>query len=345
VTDHETMALLRRQLIARDKTIAILVERIEQQVSRNSSSFVVFEQNIALERVVTNKTKEVQAERAKLQQALLELQTAQSTLLQSHKLQAIGQLAAGIAHEINTPTQYVSDNISFLQGAFNELLEMAKQLLDSGLEGKLAAEVVTHIREQLDYFSTEVPDALTQSIEGLSRVASIVGAMKEFSHPSAGEMRPVNINQAIRTTVTVARNEWKYVAEVAFDLDEQLPQVPCLRDELNEVVLNLIVNAAHAIADAKKGSGMGTITIATRVDGHRAHISIADDGSGIPEGARSRVFDPFFTTKAVGKGTGQGLAIAHSVVVDKHKGEIRFDTELGKGTTFHIYLPLEEETT
>jgi signal transduction histidine kinase len=342
MTDEE--ALLARQLTARDKTIAVLIERLEQQTARNSSGFVVFEQNIALERAVANKTKELQTERTKLQQALTELQTAQGTLLQSHKLQAIGQLAAGIAHEINTPTQYVSDNITFLEGAFRELLEVAKRLIDHARE-KLSDAEIAKMREQLAYLETEVPDALSQSLEGLSRVTSIVGAMKEFSHPSAGEKRPANINQAIRTTATVARNEWKYVAEMVLDLDEQLPQVPCLRDELNEVVLNMIVNAAHAIGECARSADKGTITITTRCEQNHVRISIADSGNGIPEAIRTRIFDPFFTTKAVGKGTGQGLAIARSVIVDKHQGEIKFESEVGKGTTFHILLPLEEPET
>jgi signal transduction histidine kinase len=152
----------------------------------------------------------------------------------------------------------------------------------------------------------------------------------------------VDINQAIRTTVTVARNEWKYVAEMQLQLDEHLPQVPCLRDEFNEVILNMIVNAAHAISERANGGDKGTITITTACEQHHVRISIADTGNGIPEAIRTRIFDPFFTTKAVGKGTGQGLSIARSVIVDKHKGDIVFESAIGKGTTFHIHLPLGE---
>jgi len=194
----------------------------------------------------------------------------------------------------------------------------------------------------MEYLADEVPKAVQQGLEGVGRVASIVSAMKEFSHPGAKEKAHVDLNHAIETTVTIARNEWKYVADTELDLDPQLPPVPCLPGEFNQVILNLIINAAHAIADVVgDGSrGKGTITITTRRQNNEAEIRIQDTGKGIPEKARDRVFDPFFTTKAVGKGTGQGLAIAHSVVVDKHGGSIAFETAEGKGTEFVIRLPL-----
>jgi signal transduction histidine kinase len=201
--------------------------------------------------------------------------------------------------------------------------------------------------EQLDveYLMEEVPKAIQQSLDGIERVAGIVQAMKEFSHPGTEEKTAIDLNRAIQSTITVARNEWKYVAEVVTEFDSCLPMARCLPGEFNQVILNLIINAAQAIAEtAQEGdAARGTITISTRRDGEWAEIRIGDTGTGIPEAIRSRVFDPFFTTKEVGKGTGQGLAIAHSIVVDKHQGTITFDTETGKGTTFIIRLPLHPE--
>ena len=171
--------------------------------------------------------------------------------------------------------------------------------------------------------------------------------MKEFSHPGTKEKIAVDLAKTIQSTITVASNEWKYVAELVTEFDPALPQVSCLPGEFNQVVLNLIVNAAHAIADVvgEAGNGKGTITVSTRRDGEWAEIRIRDSGTGIPEHARAKIFDPFFTTKGVGKGTGQGLAIAHSVIVEKHGGTIHFETETGKGTTFVIRIPIQSAST
>jgi signal transduction histidine kinase len=167
-----------------------------------------------------------------------------------------------------------------------------------------------------------------------------VRAMKEFSHPGGDEKTPTDINQAIRSTIEVSRNEWKYHADLVADLDPALPLVPCLPNDFNQVVLNLIVNAAHAIAEAQRGGEKGTITVRTRAAGGFAQVSVADTGTGIPEAIRHRIFEPFFTTKEVGKGTGQGLAIAYAVVVDRHGGHIDVDSREGRGTTFTVHLPL-----
>ena len=192
------------------------------------------------------------------------------------------------------------------------------------------------------YLTKEIPEAIQQSLEGIERVAKIVQAMKEFSHPGSEEKTAIDLNSAIESTLTVARNEWKYVADMVMELDPTLPLVPCLPGELNQVVLNIIVNAAHAITDVVgDGSrGKGTITVSTRRDGGWVEIRITDTGTGIPEAVRDKVFDPFFTTKEVGKGTGQGLAIAHDVVVKKHGGTLTFTSEIGQGTVFRIRLPL-----
>jgi PAS domain S-box-containing protein len=279
--------------------------------------------------------------------------TLESQLVQAQKLESIGQLAAGIAHEINTPTQYVGDNIEFLQCAFEQLdtLRIASEkLLESCKEGAIddnliAATTAATEDANVEYLATQVPRAITQSLDGVGRIASIVRAMKEFSHPGSENKTRIDLNHAIESTITVSRNEWKYVADVETDFDASLPPVLCLPGEFNQVVLNILVNAAHAIADVvDNGSkGKGTITVSTRHSGEWAEIRIKDTGSGIPEKARSRIFDPFYTTKEVGKGTGQGLAIAHNVIADKHDGSLTFETELGKGTTFIIRLPILEE--
>ena len=277
----------------------------------------------------------------------------EAQLVQAQKLESIGQLAAGIAHEINTPTQYVGDNTRFLQDAFHDLLALqAKQdqLLEAAKEGAvdehLVSEVETAVQEaDVAYLLDEIPKAIEQSLSGVERVSSIVRAMKEFSHPGTEDKTPTDLNHAIENTIAVARNEWKYVAEVVTEFDPDLPAVPCLPGEFNQVILNILVNAAQAIADVvgDGAEGKGTITVRTRREGDWAEVTIGDTGPGIPEDVRSRLFDPFFTTKGVGKGTGQGLTIARSAIVDKHGGTITFETETGKGTTFTIRIPLDSD--
>ena len=269
----------------------------------------------------------------------------------ARRLEAIGQLAAGVAHEINTPTQYVGDNTRFLEESFRELaplLKKAEELAESVRQGTGSSDLADELKAALEeadveYLGEEIPRAIEQSLNGIGRVRKIVQSMKEFSHPGVEEMTSIDLHRAIETTITVATNEWKYVAEVETDFDPELPVVPCLPGEINQVVLNMIVNAAHAIADVVGDGegGKGTITISTRRDGEFVEVRIADTGAGIPETAQSKIFEPFFTTKEVGKGTGQGLSIAHGVVVKKHGGTLDFETEIGKGTTFIIRLPLE----
>ena len=230
-------------------------------------------------------------------------------------LEAIGRLAAGIAHEINTPTQYVGDNIRFLQEAFEDLMA----------------------GEDIDDLADEIPAAIEQSLEGIERIAKIVQAMKAFSHPGVEEKTQADLNRLVESTVTVSTNEWKYVADVHTALDDDLPLVWCVPGKLNQVLLNLIVNAVHAIAD--RGEARGEIDICTMVEGDGVVVSVRDTGCGIPADAQARVFEPFFTTKAVGRGTGQGLSIAAGVVRD-HGGTIDFETSAGGGTTFFVRLPV-----
>jgi signal transduction histidine kinase len=167
--------------------------------------------------------------------------------------------------------------------------------------------------------------------------------MKEFAHPGLEEMTSVDINRAIRNTISVARNEWKHVAEVSSEFDPDLPWVTCVPGALNQVLLNIFVNAAHAIGEVSGRTKKGAITVVTRRDGDWAEIRIGDTGAGIPEEIRQRIFDPFFTTKQPGKGTGQGLASAHYIVVKKHHGTIAVESEVGIGTTFIIRLPMYQD--
>jgi PAS domain S-box-containing protein len=281
---------------------------------------------------------------------ITERKLLEEQLRQAQKLEAIGQLAAGIAHEINTPTQYVGDNIRFLKdswGSVAEFLNFYGTPRSEFADGPMSPEHLQqfsqlHQKCDLEYLSKEIPSAIDQALEGVQRVAKIVKGFKEFSHPGTEEKRAININQAIETTITVARHEWKYCAEVVTAFDSTLPLVPCLVGEFNQVILNLIINAAHAISNAvEESGGKGTITISTSQEGTWARVAVADTGAGIPVDIRSRVFEPFFTTKAVGKGTGQGLALAHSVIVNRHQGQLWFESEIGQGTTFFIRLPLD----
>ncbi len=283
-------------------------------------------------------------------QADEERKLMETQLHSAQKLESIGRLAAGVAHEINTPTQYICDNTQFVRDSFMELvpvLSAPRHLLDALRENRVTPELLQSTEEVLkkadvDYLIEEIPKAVEQSLQGVERVAKIVRAMKEFSHPGTAEKTQVDLNHCIDSTLTVARNEWKYVAELVTEFDPTLPPVTCLPGEFNQVILNLTVNAAHAIADTiKEGdTAKGTIIVTTKHDGDWAEVRLRDSGTGIPEHARGKIFDPFFTTKGVGKGTGQGLAIARSVIVDKHGGTISFETEMGKGTVFIIRIPI-----
>ena len=269
-------------------------------------------------------------------------------LQQAQKLESVGRLAAGVAHEINTPVQFVSDSLTFVREGVEDLMSVVNLHRESTsrvLAGRpcqqLArnAETAEHDLD-LPYLLEQFPQALDRALDGLDRVAAIVRSMKVFAHPDGRDMAAIDLNAAIASTLTIARNEYKYVADVVTSFGA-VPPVSCRAGEINQVFLNIIVNAAHAIADRKGTSDRrGTITISTRVDGRDAVISIGDTGNGIPDGVRDQIFEPFFTTKGVGRGTGQGLAIARSIVVDKHGGMLTFDTAAESGTTFHVRIPL-----
>ena len=250
---------------------------------------------------------------------------------QAQRLESIGALAAGIAHEINTPMQYIGDNVGFLRDSWPVMRE--------AMSSAAAASAGRHA--EIPYLLAEIPLAIDQTLEGVARVSVIVRAMKEFAHPGTGECTPIDINHTITTAINVARHEWKYVCEIETDLSPELPLVSSRPGELNQVILNLLVNAAQAIADAgPRDHAAARIAIRTRHVDDAIEISVADTGTGIPEAIRGRIFDPFFTTKEVGRGTGQGLAIVHNIV-HKHHGRIWFETQVGTGTTFHVRLPLQ----
>jgi len=281
-------------------------------------------------------------------QDITERKRLQVELHQAQRLEAVGQLASGIAHEINTPIQYVGDNLRFLQDSFQCLQafsgNLERLLLACGPEETaLLSRGVRQSMEDadLEFVNLEVPKAIAQSLDGVERVATIVRAMKEFAHPGQKQKVAADINQALANALIVARNEFKYVAEVETDFGELSPVV-CDIAEMNQVFLNLLINAAHAIGEVmQKTSQRGKITIRTRQVNDRAEISISDTGCGIPAQIQSKVFDPFFTTKPVGRGTGQGLAIARSIIVEKHGGSLTFEANGTQGTTFIVSVPLE----
>ena len=276
----------------------------------------------------------------------------EAQLLQAQNMKSIGQLAAGIAHEINTPMQYVGDNTRFLRDNFNALLDLIRgyeRLLETVEKDNLNPTELEALEQakktaDIEYLKDDVPVAIRQSMEGIDHVIEIVRAMRQLTHPGTKDRSMADLNLLVDSAVTITRNEWKYVAEMKTNLNPTMPLVPCLPNDLSQVLLNLIINASHAIADVpgEDKARKGLITITTKCEGSFAEIYVADTGGGIPENIRERIFDPFFTTKEAGKGTGQGLAISHAIVVEKHGGTLTFETEVGQGATFIIRLPLRD---
>ncbi len=305
---------------------AALIQGVQWIYPVMFTAFAVFCSEISRQRfkVIRGMLHESDRHRRALQHAELELRQAQ-------KLESVGRLAAGVAHEINTPVQFVTDSIHFVRDATQEM-------------GRLLKNVQASEESDLPYLLEQTPKAIDRALDGLHRVTTIVRSMKEFAHPGSKDMQCVDLNRAIQTTLTLARNEYKYVAELQTDFAEDLPHVQCFAGDLNQVVLNLIVNASHAVGDAVCGTeSKGRIIVKTKREGNDAVIAIADTGTGIPEHCQDRIFDPFFTTKEVGKGTGQGLVIARAIVVDKHKGQLSFETAIGEGTTFYVRLPITQQ--
>ena len=268
---------------------------------------------------------------------ITERKAAEERMASSDRLESIGRLAAGVAHEINTPVQYLNDSLSFIREGVGELLAYIDKL-----HAALPQEAPKpEGDDDIDYLREELPPALTRVADGLARIAEIVRSMKHFSHVDQREMSEVDINTSIANTLVIARSEYRDCADLETDYGP-LPPVICHGGQINQVVLNLVVNSADAIADyVKQHGGRGRITVRTALEGDHVLITIADTGGGIPEGIQARIFDPFFTTKEVGRGTGQGLSIVRNTVVKGHGGQLDFVSELGKGTTFYVRLPVK----
>jgi signal transduction histidine kinase len=367
-----TLLLLRRVVLARLTYLSAEVGRIGSGKSKDLSERILERGSDEIGRLGRDINRMLEAlqnnagvERMNeaLRQEIKDRQLAENArnqmaveLLHGQKLQAIGGLAAGVAHEINTPIQFVGDNVRFLHDAFAELAklleqhELLYQKIRDGVQ-KPALDALDQARQRadLEFLRKEIPVALDQTLDGIGRVATIVKALKVFSHVDAGSRKTAaDLNSALESTIVVARNELKYVADVETAFGD-LPPVVCHLGDLNQVFLNLMVNAAHSIEDVVEGTGKkGHIRVETHIDsnpeGDWAEVSISDTGTGIPEEVRGRIFEPFFTTKPVGKGTGQGLALARAVVVEKHGGTLTFDTAMGQGTTFHIRIPVNGAT-
>jgi PAS domain S-box-containing protein len=344
----DAVALTHRKHVERMLTQPATVSLPAREVAARHQSGRLFPISLAISQVETPQGRLFTA----IMRDLTEEKRIQCELAQAQRLESVGQLAAGIAHEINTPTQFIGDNLRFLHEGFQEvepILEGCGRLVAAVENGADPFECIEDLvaawrRADTDYFRQEFPAAIQQSLAGNERVAAIVRAMKEFSHPGTETPVLASLNEAVRTTLTVSRNEWKYVAETVLDLDPELPEIECLPGPLNQVILNLVINAAHAIEKVlpRASAEKGTIHISTSRSSDSVELRVSDNGCGIPPEIRHRVFDPFFTTKEVGKGTGQGLAIARSVVVDKHGGSISFESEVGRGTTFVVRLPLKQ---
>ncbi len=361
---EQQLGLSRRHIIgksadelARKEPVVIYKETRDERSPSNADNFEARLrhpdgriQNVIVNRATFIDSRQQPAGHVCVIMDITERKRLESRLLQAQKLQSIGALAAGISHEINTPIQFIGDNTRFLSGGFGDLIDMTRRMED--LAGNLPSDAahskfIQHINElkeelDFDYLTEEIPLAIEQTLEGVAHVAKIVGSMKEFSHPGTENKIETDINRAIENTIIVARNEWKYSAEIVTDFSADLPMVFCFAAEFNQVILNLIVNAVHAIADAlgENGEEKGKITIRTRQIGDWVEIRVSDTGAGIPEAIRDRIFDPFFTTKMVGRGTGQGLAVSRSVIVEKHGGQLAFETSVGEGTTFIVRLPI-----
>jgi len=328
------------EVIEVQQTTAALVQK--WQIGRRLAQHV---ENLA--GLVEQRTNAYREQNQQLETALGDLKRTQSQLLHAEKMSAIGRLAEGIAHEINTPAQYVIDNMAFLNEGFtsiNKVLVEHMRLFLVAKEAGVFGELVKGLEAEfsgsdLEFLRTEIPSAITQSQQGMERVSQIVQSMKQFAQPGRADGGDEDINEAIRSTVTVARSQWEPVADVELDLAADLPRVPCRVSELKQVVLSLVVNAAQAIKGAG-GAAKGKIRISTRTLESAVEIRLSDSGPGVPEDIRSKIFDPFFTTKDVGSGTGQGLAMAYQIMTQRHQGSIALEESDAAGATFVLRLPL-----
>ncbi len=277
-------------------------------------------------------------ERTAAQEQVLRLALQQQQLeeMVAQRLDSVGQLAAGVAHEINTPVQYINDNINFVRESVQELLDRVDKL-------QAAQQPAMGDDADLLYIKTNLPAALVSSSEGLKRISEIVNSLEEFSRPDQNAKSSCDMNQTVQSTLVVASNNYSHVAELETHFGE-LPPVTCYVAEVRQAVHNLIANAVDAISEVFKMTGVkGRLTVSTYRENDHAIISIADTGAGIPEAIRQKIFDPFFTTKVVGQGIGQGLTIASNIIVRKHGGSVSFQSDPGMGTTFTVRLPIDPD--
>jgi two-component system NtrC family sensor kinase len=321
--------------------MSALVAAVDAAYTANDADRALLERSIELA------SAELWQRNEELERDLEAIKRLELELRQAEKLRAVGQLAAGVAHEINTPIQYVGDCLHFMKTAYSGLARLGRQVKDqvatSGEDDvAMAALRATTDEIDLDYLLDELPKALEQTTHGVERVASIVSAMKDFGRQDSRDRTLADVNHCLKNTLLVVQGELKYVADVELHLGE-VPAIPCYPGELGQVFLNLLVNAAHAIG-ARYGDSAerGLIRASTKEDRGHVVVEIADNGAGILPAHRSRIFEPFFTTKPVGKGTGQGLALARSIIVEKHGGSLTFESVPGQGTTFRVSLPMEE---
>jgi len=318
-----------------------LLQAVRALVTKFQMSQRVKASLVVLEQTVDARTAELRQANESLASELRHRDRMEAELRLAHRLEAVGQLAAGVAHEINTPIQYVGDNVQFLSEATRDLLALVEDLRASvaaaGDEPLLASTDKKILAVELDYLRDEVPRSCESAQHGIARIASIVGALKELSHPGGRDAQATDLNRALERALEVSASSYRYVADVDKQL-APLPMVVCHAAELGQVFVNLIVNAAHAMESPERCRGK--LGIKTLVDGTDVVISISDTGCGIPDAIKERIFDPFFTTKEVGRGTGQGLAIARSIIVERHGGSLTLDSKPGAGTTFHIRVPI-----
>jgi len=342
-------AALRKEVARLNKVVASLMNRAEREVSARGSNFGLFQDAVMLENQIRRRTAELEAalcdnerinrdltrEREEQRVLIRKLEEAHNQLLQSEKLASIGQLAAGVAHEINNPIGFVNSNLGTMKKYVGQLFEVldAYSAAEAGLSPEARQRIETaKAAADLDFLREDVVDLIGESIDGAARVRRIVQDLRDFSRPGDSEWKSVDLHTCIDSTLNVVWNEIKYKAEVVRDYG-QLPPVECLPFQINQVFLNLFVNAAQAIPER------GTITIRTFTDGDQAAVAVADTGTGMTPEVRDRIFDPFFTTKPIGKGTGLGLSVAYGIV-EKHGGRIDVDTAPGAGTTFTVRLPV-----
>ncbi|HEY4180334.1 MAG TPA: ATP-binding protein [Kofleriaceae bacterium] len=330
-----------------------MLDRLEQVDADRASARASLEAlNRSLEQRVDERTARLAEANAALETEMQSRIAMEAELRQAQKLEAIGRLAAGVAHEINSPIQYVTDSLRFIEEANTDLravLPYQVNLIEKALECAHCRPVAEVLQEKseaadMEFLTAETPPAFARAKDGLMRVATIVRSMNQFAHADRDEMLSVELNSSIASTLAIANNEYKYVAELETDFEE-LPLVTCYGGEINQVVLNLVVNAAHAISDAVQGTDKrGKITVRTRSTTRNITVSISDTGGGIPDAIGDRIFDPFFTTKEVGHGTGQGLALARAVV-QRHQGSLEYESLAGVGTTFHLRIPIHPAAT